>query len=180
MNKFMNKFMNIYTYIFFFIIFLVIVVSIYIRIFYNHVIFQKKMLYNIAKKKSIELNKPLIVIGDPINNEYGCGDICIDLHGCKDCPISIKNIIENELIKYKSDSYVIFECGVLEVVDNLSVINEMYRITGGKENIFAFHHLKNTLYSKIIKFLYTFTGKGYVQRVVIKYPPENYYSFENI
>lgn len=171
--------MYIYIYIFL-IIFLIIIITISIKIYYLNIIVQKKILYNIAKKKSIELNKPLIVIGSPVDNEYGCGNICIDLHGCKDCPISIKNIIENELIKYKSDSYIIFECGVLEVVDNLNVINEMYRIAGGKENIFAFHHLKNNIYSKILKLFYKYKGEGDIQRVVIKYPPENYYLFENI
>ena len=39
---------------------------------------------------------------------------------------------------------------VLEVVDNLDVVKEMYRIAGSKENIFSFHHLKNTLYTNIL------------------------------
>jgi hypothetical protein len=162
------------------IILFIIVIAIIIKIYYYYIGIQKKKLYNIAKKKSIELNRPLIVIGSPINEEYGCGNICIDLHGCKNCDISIKNKIENELINYKSNSYVIYECGVLEVVENVNVVKEMYRIAGGKENIFALHHLKNNLYSKILKFFYKYRGEGDIQRVVIKYPPENDYSFESI
>jgi hypothetical protein len=169
-----------YIFYIFLIIFLIIVITSFIKIYYLNIIIQKKILYEIAKKKSIELKKPLIVIGSPINEEYGCGNICIDLHGCKNCDISIKNKIENELIKYKDNSYVIYECGTLEVVDNLNVVKEMYRIAGGKENIFAFHHLKNNLYSKILKFFYKYKGEGDIQRVVIKYPPENYYLFESI
>jgi hypothetical protein len=165
----------------FLIILLVIIFTIgIIKIYYSNIIIQKKILYNIAKRRSIELNKPLIVIGAPFDKEYGCGDICIDLNGCKGCDISIKNKVENELVKYKTNSYVIYECGVLEVVDNLNVLNEMYRVAGGKENIFAFHHLKNTIYTKILQSFYKYRGEGNIQRVVPKYPPENYYSFENI
>jgi hypothetical protein len=169
-----------YIYIFFIILLLIIFIALIIKIYYFNIGIQKKSLYSIAKKRSIQLNKPLIVIGSPINEEYGCGNICIDLHGCNACDVSIKNKIEDELIKYKTNSCVIYECGVLEVVDNLGVIKEMYRVAGGKENIFAFHHLKKNIYSKCLQFFYKYRGEGNIQRVVPKYPPENYYSFESI
>jgi hypothetical protein len=167
-----------------FIIIILLVIIIYfslLSIHYKNIEILKKNLYNIAKNRSIVLNKPLLVIGAPNDLEsYGCGNICIDLNGCPLCNVSIKNKVEDEIKNYHSNSYIIYECGVLEVVDDPRIIKEMYRIAGSKENIFSFHHLKNTLYTNILQKIYKYRGEGNIQRVVVKYPPENYYVFENI
>ena len=163
------------------ILLLIIIYNSLLLIYYKNIEILKKNLYNIAKHRSIILNKPLLVIGAPNNLEsYGCGDICIDLNGCPKCHASIKNKFEDEIKNYHSNSYIIYECGVLEVVDDPSIIKEMYRIAGSKENIFSFHHLKNTFYTNILQKFYKYLGEGNIQRVVLKYPPENYYVFENI
>ncbi len=109
-------------------------------------------MYKLAKRLSIQLNKPLLVIGDPaesstnfIFGNYSCGDICIDMNGCK-CNsnvINIKNKLEDELHKFKDNSVVIFESETLEYVDKDKidyVIDELLRISNN--NIFSVHELK--------------------------------------
>ncbi len=110
-------------------------------------------MYNLAKKVSIQLNKPLVVIGNPsesstnyIYGSYDCGNICIDINGCE-CDdttvINIKNKLEDELHKFKDNSVIIFESETLEYIDKNKidyVINELIRISNG--NIFSVHNLK--------------------------------------
>lgn len=131
--------------------------------FYKSIV--QKKLYKEAKEYSIEKNKPLLVIGDPMESStnylfgsYGCGDICIDANGCK-CDtnaIIIKNTLEDELPNFKDNSVVIFESETLEYVDNRyinDVIENMYRISN--KDIFSVHQLKPN------SFLTTLKQKGY-------------------
>lgn len=97
--------------------------------------------YNRAWKLSRELNKPLLVIGDPDNGfmgkimhlNYPCGDVCLDIVGCKKCNNAIKGDALRELKKMDTDSYVIFESCVLEYIkNNRDVLEEMKRVSGDK------------------------------------------------
>ena len=83
------------------------------------------IVYRYAKYRANKLNKKLLVIGDPdagiINKSFGrvyhCGDMCLDLNGCK-CKNTIKfdlnniNMLSNNNINLKD--YVVFESCVFE------------------------------------------------------------------
>jgi len=105
-------------------------------------IYRRINLYNQAYEKSKSSNKELLVIGNPysgfINKNvyqcYDCGDICLDLNGCGNCPKQINGDLLEELKKMDSNKYVIFESCVLEYTNDnyLSEINkELNRVSGG-------------------------------------------------
>ena len=83
----------------FYIIFIILILEFFFGIYRN---FRRQTTYQKAVKRSKQINKPLIVIGSPdagfmnsIYSVYGCGDVCVDLVGCKACKISIKgNVID--------------------------------------------------------------------------------------
>lgn len=93
--------------------------------------------YNLSRK----LDKPLLVVGDPDNGfmgkflklSYPCGDMCLDIVGCKNCKNYIKGDALKELKKMPSDSCVIFESCVLESIKyNKQVLDEIKRVSGNK------------------------------------------------
>lgn len=150
-------------------------------------------LYNKAKRESEKQNKKLMVLGSPnsvsgrfiqlFTQTYGCGDICIDMNGCKGCKNSVAAKVEDVLHKYEENSCIIFESGLLEVVDKdklVYIIEQIYRIAGKKENIYARHYIqKNKPYYKyFIKYIYGLIGEGSINRFVDKYPPNNDYMFD--
>tara|TARA_B100000524_G_scaffold149929_1_gene75893 strand:- start:498 stop:1049 length:552 start_codon:yes stop_codon:yes gene_type:complete len=152
-------------------------------------------LYIIAKKKAKKLNKKLLVLGSPksisgklmsnFTKTYGCGDLCIDMNCCIDCKNTICGKVEDTLHKLESNKYIIYESGLLEVVDDNKlhyIVNEIYRLSGGKDNIYSFHHIQNfKFYIKYFwKHIYYLFKEGYIQRFVIKYPPKNKYQFIKI
>jgi hypothetical protein len=109
----------------------------------------RKAIFEMAEKRSIESKLPLIVIGDPYNGIYSrmygpaytCGDICIDLTGCPKCPsktMKMKGDIIQELKKLPDNSAVIFISCVLEYIDGDmdEAIKQIYRVSGGSNNIF--------------------------------------------
>ena len=123
-------------------------------IFSLYRVYRRINLYNKAHEKSISLNKELLVIGNPssgfINKNiykcYDCGDICLDLNGCGDCPKQIKGDLLEELKKMESNKHVIFESCVLEYINDnsLSEINkELNRVSGG--NLYQVRNSPNIL-----------------------------------
>ena len=96
--------------------------------------------YNKACQLSKKLNKPLLVIGDPNNgfmskilSSYSCGDLCLDIVGCKGCKNQIEGDALQELKKMKDNSYIIFESCVLEYIQyNKLVREEILRVSGNK------------------------------------------------
>tara|TARA_Y100000817_G_scaffold294078_1_gene267627 strand:- start:3760 stop:4233 length:474 start_codon:yes stop_codon:yes gene_type:complete len=97
--------------------------------------------YNKAYQLSKKLNKPLLVIGDPNNGfmskilglTYPCGDLCLDIVGCKGCKNQIEGDALQELKKMKDNSYIIFESCVLEYIQyNKLVREEILRVSGNK------------------------------------------------
>ena len=109
--------------------------------------------YRQARKLSIDTNKKLLVIGDPLESStnrlfgsYGYGDICIDMNldlSAKTDSLMMKDKLENVLHTIKDNSVVIFESETLEYVDDQYidyVISEMIRISGG--DIFCVHQLR--------------------------------------
>ena len=100
---------------------------------------KRKEYYNIAETLSKKTGKPLIVIGDPkagwhLGTHYKCGDLCIDLVGCKTCPMQVAGKAHNILKQFGSNTAVIFSSCVLEYVDPSDIditLNEIYRVSGG-------------------------------------------------
>lgn len=93
---------------------------------------RKTYIYNLAKQRSIETNKPLMVIGDPKNGSYlnriynypvygtpyGYGDLCIDLDGCPENKgNNLKTKLENIIDKFNTNSYVIYISQTIEYLE---------------------------------------------------------------
>ena len=152
-------------------------------------------LYEEAEEKAKKENKKLLVLGNPYTTSgkmvtiftktYGCGDMCIDMNGCGPCKNTISDKVENVLNKFESNEYIIFESGLLEVVDEDKldyIVNELYRIAGSKENIYGRHYIQNhRIYYKYIgKNVYSLLGEGKIIRFVNECPPYKDYKFEKI
>jgi hypothetical protein len=113
--------------------------------------FERNRIYKLAKKRADELNKPLIVIGDPFFGNgskfmnkfikgYDCGDETVDLTGAPLCTNGIKSDLIKYLIKKPDNSGVIFISCVLEYIpteDLELVIKNLKRVAGGIENVFV-------------------------------------------
>ena len=118
-------------------------------------------LYNKALQVSKDTNKRLVVIGNPtaswknkiFGSSYGCGDLCIDLAGCK-CPnldVRTKKLEAlSTLQKIPTDSVIVFESGTKHLVPGLEM--EMKRVGG--ENVYSV----NINDTSVILFLSHYTG----------------------
>jgi hypothetical protein len=108
----------------------------------------RQIVYKMAEKRAKQLDKPLVVFGDPYHgrgsrlfssfmDHYGCGDETVDLTGAPKCPNGIKSDILKYLKEQPSNSKVIFISCVLEYIENIEeVIDELVRVAGSNENIF--------------------------------------------
>ena len=105
---------------------------------------RRARVYVDAVERANEIERPLVVIGDPdsglhtrLARAYGCGAVCVDLHGCPACPVQIQADITTTIPMLEPDSSVVFMSCVLEyVVDPLAAAREILRIAGSVENIF--------------------------------------------
>ena len=91
---------------------------------------KRRHIFAIAKKRSEETGFPLLVVGDPYNGlmsimsgpDYECGDVCLDLTGCKMCPHGIKGRLEEKLRGIDLSRTVVYISCVLEYVNDLPLI----------------------------------------------------------
>ena len=91
---------------------------------------KRRKLYKQAQERALLTGKKLLVIGDPYNGiaskttgcDYGCGDLCLDLTGCPNCPKSIKGRLEDNIKELELEKYVVYISCVLEYVDDLPLI----------------------------------------------------------
>ncbi len=98
---------------------------------------KRRELFKRAQQRAKQTGKKLLVIGDPYNGlaskitgcDYGCGDVCLDLTGCPNCPVSLKGKLEDHISTINLDTHVVFISCVLEYVDDIdyimSYLNEM-------------------------------------------------------
>lgn len=165
------------------VIFIIIVLVIVYELVLTYTRFiRRKRIFNIAVDKSKEINKPLMVIGDPDNGStnylvgrsYECGDICIDITGCPGCKIGIRQKIEEYLPRLQSNSYVIFISCVLEYVDSDKIdfiISEIKRVSGGNYFVVSVEPLSMTALFYPTRFI---TGEGCPNQVILsEYPDKN-------
>lgn len=134
--------------------------------------------YNMAINKSKQLNKPLIVYGDPYNGTgskiyntfmktYGCGDECIDLTGCPKCINGKKQDILEHLKSKPDNSCVVFISCVLEYIPHIDkVIPEILRVAGTWDNVYVVTVNKNTFSA------YMYKNKHDISRNIVFAPPE--------
>jgi hypothetical protein len=140
--------------------------------------------YNMAQLRAETLGRQLIVIGDPYNGPthnffgapYGCGDLCLDLTGCKLCPKCSRGKSEDlslSLPELKSDNYVIYVSFVLEYVNNIDeIIKELYRIAGNSDNLFIFHGQSNSIILSIFSNTSS-AGDPHAKYIILDAPPNN-------
>ena len=137
----------------------------------------RHQIYTLAESRAQELNKPLLVYGDPyygigsrffnmFMEGYGCGDETVDLTGCPLCPNCVKSDMLVHLKTKESDSQVIFVSCVLEYLDDIEeTISEMKRVAGSLDNIFVVT-VKNNSFSA-----YLYQEDVYAAKYLIQAPP---------
>ncbi len=105
----------------------------------------RRRVYETAVRRAAELGRPLIVIGDPdagahtrLVRAYGCGDLCIDLHGCPKCSVmQAADLTQGPVPGVADDSAVVYVSCVLEyVADPAAALRELIRMAGTPENLF--------------------------------------------
>lgn len=100
--------------------------------------------YRAANERAVTLQRRLVVVGDPdagfhtrMWRAYGCGDVCVDLNGCPQCPVTVVADVTKRVAELEDDSSVVFVSCVLEYVDNMqAAMAEILRIAGARENVF--------------------------------------------
>lgn len=108
----------------------------------------RAQMYAAAKARAEALGRPLVVIGDPkggaTQDDYGCGDLAIDLTGCPECTNDgepngiVADVCEPGSIPLENDSAVVFVACVLEYVSDFdAALDEILRVAGGPENVFV-------------------------------------------
>ena len=102
--------------------------------------------FQAAMERATALGRRLVVIGDPdagmhtrLMRAYGCGDVCVDLNGCPQCPVTVvADITKGPIPDVADDSAVVFVSCVLEYVSEInSALKEIARIAGSAENVFV-------------------------------------------
>ena len=103
-------------------------------------------LYQKASERAALLGRPLVVVGDPdggahtrLKRAYDCGDICLDLNGCNQCPVQHKvDLTQGPNGIVADDSAVVFVSCVLEYVgDYDKAAREILRMAGSPDNVFV-------------------------------------------
>lgn len=93
--------------------------------------------FKMAAERAHNIGRPLIVIGAPdaATGGYPCGDLCVDLDGCKRCgtlPIDALNI------PVKDNSAVVFVSCTLSLIPQIrNAWKEILRVAGSVDNVFV-------------------------------------------
>lgn len=176
-----------------------------------HKLSMQHILYDRALALARADGRRLVVIGNPtggyVNRHvqvYGCGDICIDIAGCRPCGHETRVLAADALEALRTlpdDSAVVFESEVLEyVVDLPAVIRELDRVTGGDHTrIFSVHTIsidswryhtlglpapppdeKTVQHRRQERRRYARTGEGLARRIIYRFPPRNRYAWTDI
>ncbi len=136
----------------------------------------RRRVFETAARRAVELGRPLVVIGDPdagahtrLVRAYGCGDLCIDLHGCRRCRVMQAADLTQGLVPgIADDSAVVYVSCVLEyTADPAAALRELFRMAGTPENLFLVFvnpwSMTATLYPGV-----RWTGNSDQQQVTMK------------
>lgn len=162
------------------LLFIIVIIIIILNEIYEGICrqYQRNKIYEMAEKHAKKLKKILVVVGDPYYGKgskfynifmdgYKCGDKTVDLTGAPKCPNGIKNDLYNYLKTQESNSQIIFISCVLEYIDNIAeTVEELYRVTGGPENIFVVTVKEHSLAA------YFYSEDDYSSKNLIYAPPE--------
>jgi hypothetical protein len=139
-------------------VFIVVFIIYYSDIYYLYArMYKRTEYYNLAKNRTKETNRPLIVVGNPnsgptnkiIGRLYDCGDYTIDING-SECPNTLKGDLVEQLKKFPNNCCVIYISYVLEYIDNIDeAVKEIYRVAGDSSNIFIVHAQNNSKISRV-------------------------------
>ncbi len=106
----------------------------------------RRRTYDLAARRAAALHRPLVVIGDPdagvhtrLYRAYGCGDLCVDIHGCPRCKVvQIADITAGPVAGIADNSVVVFVSCVIEyVLDAPAAARELRRMAGDPANLFT-------------------------------------------
>jgi len=176
-----------------------------------HKLSMQHLLYHRAKEHARREGRSLVVIGNPsggfVNKHvrvYGCGDVCIDIKGCKPCGPDTRVLKMDAYVALKTlpaDSAVVFESEVFEYVRNMhDVVRELGRITGQDfQRIYAVHtigidcwryHTEGVAPAAPTKEQlarrrkdrekYARTGEGLAKRIIYRFPPRHPYAWTDL
>lgn len=117
----------------------------------------RQRLFAAAQARALALNRPLVVVGDPnggvwsrVFPAYGCGDVCVDLHGCPACARQLRADL-TQRVNLADDSGVVFVSCVFEYIEDLPAAwAEVMRIAGTAENVFVVKVQPGTLSSILV------------------------------
>lgn len=97
--------------------------------------------FNAALNAKAELDRPLVVLGDPqggwlgriLGPDFDCADLCIDARGCANCPNVVVASPEEGLQQLGDSSHIVFvNTGVFERTANPDLLAaEIRRVSGG-------------------------------------------------
>lgn len=102
--------------------------------------------FQLAVERAAALDRRLVVIGDPdagmhirLLRAYGCGDVCVDMHGCPKCQMTVvADITKGPIPDIADNSAVVFVSCVLEYVADIdAALREILRIAGSADNVFV-------------------------------------------
>lgn len=101
-------------------------------------------IYERAIAHAALVGRPLLVIGDPgggwTHNDYGYGDVCVDLTGCPGAPPLTRAYaidLSTDAIPLASDSHVVLAVYTLESVPDIAhAWGEVMRVAGAAEHVF--------------------------------------------
>lgn len=181
-----------------FIIFVIFVILYFVIFLFVYIITykvqkRKSYIYKLAKKRTDETNKLLMVIGDPINGSffhryfthkilgppYDYGDVSIDISGCPENKgHSIKSKLENVIHKFHTNSYVIYISQTLEYIDPKLlnyVLKELIRVSN-KDLFIVNMNFDNDSYNDRYD---TFIRYTYFTKTPPEYNVIEYYNLDN-
>lgn len=172
----------------YYIILFVIIIALYEILHQCYRQYERKNLFKLAKQRSIELSKPLVVIGDPTNGggsklwgkTYSGGDYCIDLTGCPNEKQSINikgDVVQSLRENFKDNSSVIYVSCVLEYVENIEeCISELKRVAG--DNMFI---VTVSPYCLMSRFYFMKLGDVSLSKnIIYSAPPYSYFKYTRI
>lgn len=106
---------------------------------------RRDRMYGEASDRARETGRRLVVVGAPhaglhtrIVPAYGCGDLCVDIQGCNECPASVQVDLDRQQVPGVADNSAVVFCScVLEYVqDPVASWRELMRMAGSRENLY--------------------------------------------
>lgn len=100
----------------------------------------RRSVFEQAKRRAQELDRPLLVLGDPdsglmnhmLGRQWQCGDICVDPKGCGICPDWVQGPPQQVLEEMEPDSVVVYDPGAFARAENGSAfLDQVARVSGG-------------------------------------------------